>query len=292
MSHVRSKTARAVDAGADLGDRRVESLLAEPVPLAHVVGHVADDEGARHVRVDRGGVVAREDVDDERRVRPDRARSHVVTDRALRAGRDDVLVGGRVVRGEDDVHVRLHALDRELLAVEQQLVAADLRAPEQLATRVHRRLGGTLRPPHPRELGLGLGAPAVVEELLVDVELDPVGAEAVGEPDGEVRRARSRASARGSPTARSASCASSSRRSIPDCHQLVEAELLGHVDVEEPELAEAGGLHRADEDVPAAVLLGVEERIGHAERHRMPHVRRSGRSRRRSGPRRPQAQRC
>jgi hypothetical protein len=91
------------------------------------------------------------------------------------------------VRCEDDAHVRLHALDRQRLAVEQQLVAAALRAPEQLATRVHRRLGGTLRPPHSRELGLGLGAPAIVEELLVDVELDPVGAQAVGKPDGEIR---------------------------------------------------------------------------------------------------------
>ncbi|TML55336.1 MAG: hypothetical protein E6G16_01480 [Actinobacteria bacterium] len=45
-----------------------------------------------------------------------------------------------------------------------------------------------MRPPHSRKLSVGLGAPAVVEELLVDRELDAVGAEAVGEPDGEVVR--------------------------------------------------------------------------------------------------------
>ena len=111
-----------------------------------------------------------------------------MTDGALRSGRDDVLVGGRVVRGEDDVHVRLDALDGELLAVEQQLVAASLRAPQQLATRVHRRLRGPLRALHPCELRLGLRAAAIVEELLVHVELDPVGTEPVGEPDREVVR--------------------------------------------------------------------------------------------------------
>ena len=58
----------------------------------------------------------------------------------------------------------------------------------------------------------------------------------------------------------------------PRRDQLVVAELLGHVDVEQPELAEPRGLHRADEDVPAAVLLGVEERVRHAERHRVAHV--------------------
>ena len=74
------------------------------------------------------------------------------------------------------------------------------------------------------------------------------------------------------PTARSESCASSSRRSIPDAisssgrapraHGRRRARARGR-----------GGLHRAHEDVPAAVLLRVEERIGHTERHRVPHVR-------------------
>ena len=92
-----------------------------------------------------------------------------MADCALRAGRDDVLVCGRVVRGEDHAHVGLHALHGELLAVEEQLVAPDLRTAEELAARVHRRLGGALRALHPLELRRGLGTAPVVEELLVDV---------------------------------------------------------------------------------------------------------------------------
>jgi hypothetical protein len=194
-----------------------------------------------------------------------------VADGTLRAGRDDVLVGGRVVRCEGQVHGRLHALDGELLAVELQLIAADVCPPEQLAASVHRRLGGTLRPPNSRELSLGLGAAAAVEELLVDVQLDAVGAEAVGEPDGEARRngrTRQPEAADGAERQLRVELARiDSRRD-----QLVLAELLFRVNVEEPEPAQPGGLHRAGEDVPVAVLLGVEERIRHAERHRLPHV--------------------
>ena len=210
-----------VDAGPNLGDGLVESLLAEPMPLANVVGHVADDEGASHVRVDGGRVVAREDVDDERRVRRDRPGAHLVTDGALRAGRDDVLVGARVVGGEDDVHVRFHARDSELLAVEQQLVAADLGSPEKLATRVHRRLGCTLRAAHSRELRVGLRPAAVVEQVLVDVELHAVGPQPVGEPDGEVlghaRALRARGCRR--PAARAAPRAPDSRSPRPSARR-------------------------------------------------------------------------
>jgi hypothetical protein len=94
------------------------------------------------------------------------------------------------VRGEHDVHVRLHALDGERLAVEDQLVATDLRTTEELAARVHGGLGRALRAFHPRELRLGLGAPAIVEQVLVDLELDAAGPETVCKPDGEVLRDR------------------------------------------------------------------------------------------------------
>src|SRR5437899_1806629 len=82
---------------------------------------------------------------------------------------------GSFVRGEDDVHVRLHALDGERFAVEQQPVTADLRPPKKFVARVHRRLGATLRAAQTRDLRLGLRPAAVVEQILVDVELDPVG---------------------------------------------------------------------------------------------------------------------
>src|SRR5205814_6678173 len=72
-----------VGTGPSLRDRPVERFLDEAVPFADIVRDVADDEGARHVGVDAGAVVAREDVDDERRPRPDRTRAHVVPDGAL-----------------------------------------------------------------------------------------------------------------------------------------------------------------------------------------------------------------
>ena len=126
----------------------------------------------------------------------------------------------------------------------------DLRAPEQVAARVHRRLGRTLRAAHARELRLGLRAAAVVEELLVDVELDAVGAQAVGEPDGEVLRdarplqAEARHGSHGE-------LGADLSRIEPRRDQLVDAELLGDVHVEQPELAEPRRLHRVREDVPA-----------------------------------------
>ena len=143
-----------------------------------------------------------------------------------------------------DAHVRLDALDGELLAVEQQLVAADLRAPEQLTAGVHGGLGGTLRAPHPRELRLGLGAPAVVEELLVDVELDAVGAQPIGEPDGKFVR-HARALQPETPDGAERELRSTARVGRSRTRSARRAELLAQVDVEEPELAQAGGLHRA-----------------------------------------------
>ena len=138
-----------------------------------------------------------------------------MTDGALRARRDDVLVGGRVVGGEGDVHVRLHALDRELLAVEKQLVTPDLCPAEELAAHVHRRLGGALRAAQPRDLRLGLRASAVVEELLVDVELDAVARSRSASQTGKFSGTLARFSAR-LPTARSASWALNSERSTPE----------------------------------------------------------------------------
>ncbi len=44
-----------------------------------------------------------------------------MTDGSLRAGRDDELVGGRVVRGEGLAHRCLYALDGERLTFEEKL---------------------------------------------------------------------------------------------------------------------------------------------------------------------------
>ena len=59
--------------------------------------------------------------------------------------------------------------------------------------------------------------------------------------------------------------------------QLVEAVLLGGMELEEPERREPRHLHRADLDVLDAVPLGVEERIRDPERHLVTQVRRAKR---------------
>ena len=57
--------------------------------------------------------------------------------------------------------------------------------------------------------------------------------------------------------------------------ELVHAELLGGMQLEETELGEARDLHCADRDVLHAVLLRVEERIGDADRHLVAELRRA-----------------
>jgi hypothetical protein len=55
--------------------------------------------------------------------------------------------------------------------------------------------------------------------------------------------------------------------------QLVEAERVVQVHLEEAERLEPLRLHRVRQDVPLAVLLGVEDRVGNTERNRVAHVR-------------------
>ena len=63
-------------------------------------------------------VVARPDVDHDRHPGANRAAAEVVADRALRARRDDEVVGSRAVRDERLRHRRLDPLDGERLAVD------------------------------------------------------------------------------------------------------------------------------------------------------------------------------
>ena len=80
---------------SDLAERAVERLLAEAVPLVELVARLAEDERARHVGVDAGLVVVREEVDHHRLVAQNLAEPGLVADRRLRAMRDDQLVGAR-----------------------------------------------------------------------------------------------------------------------------------------------------------------------------------------------------
>src|SRR5439155_27211257 len=101
--------------------------------------------------------------------------------------------------------------------------------------------------------------------------LDAGGAEAVGEPDREV--------VRHTRPVQPEACDGPERKLRtelaivePRRDQLVVAELLWHVDLEEPELADPRGLHRTDEHMPAAVLLSGDERNRPDEQERMADV--------------------
>ena len=54
---------------------------------------------------------------------------------------------------------------------------------------------------------------------------------------------------------------------MPSRDQVVEPVLLVRVQLEGAERRQPRDLHRADRDVPDAVLLDVEERVRDAERH-------------------------
>ncbi len=145
----------------------------------------------------------------------------------------------RAVLGEDDAHRRLDLFDG------QRRRSADVASRSELARGVHRRLGGALRAAHAGELGLGLHAAAVVEELAVDRQLDAVRAQVVGEPERE-RLGTTALVMPSASTARSASSARISAVGRPEREQLVDPELLRRVQLEEAELGEARRLHRAD----------------------------------------------
>src|SRR5882762_4087295 len=252
----------AVRAVLDLGDRAVERLLRERVPLLYVLRHVADDVRARHVAEHERLVVARPDVDHDRHTGPDRPRPHVVADRSLRARSDDEVVRSGAVGGERAGHRRLHALDREHFPVDlERTPAVRLRAPQEVTRRVHPRLGRALRAPDALELRIGLDAAAVIEEVRVHGQLDAVRAEAVGEPERERLRDDR---ARDAETLHGPEDDLLPHLGIREtgAHELVRPVLLGRVQLEEPELGEARNLHGADRNVLRAVLLGVEERIG------------------------------
>src|SRR5262249_22634924 len=124
-------------------------------------------------------------VDDDRLALGDRAATHVVPDRALRAAGDDELVGGRVVRHKRLGDRALDQLDRERSAVDLEAVSVRLRPAPDVARRTHAGLGRLLRAAHAGQLGPALRAAAVVEVVAVGRQLDPFGAEDVSNPEWE-----------------------------------------------------------------------------------------------------------
>ena len=125
----------------------------------------------------------------------------------------------------------------------------------------------------PGELGLVLHAPAADEVLAVGRDLDPVGAQVVGDLEREGRghgrpaRRRSAGPREGSPRARSPP-------REPLRVELVDAELLVAAARSSSGATSAtrSSSNELDDDVLLAVPLRVEERIRTRQRHLVPHL--------------------
>ena len=195
-----------------------------------------------------------------------------MTDRSLRAGRDDEVVSRRAMRGEGLGHRGLDALDRQRLAVDLQPIPVPGCAAEQVARGVHPGLGGALRAADSGQFGVRLHAPAIVEERAVDRQFHALGAQTVGEPQGK---------GLGDNGARDPERLDGSNRHLlphrrvreaSRAHQLVRPVLLGRVQFMEAQRREARDLHRPDRDVLDPVLLGIEEGVGDPDRHLVPEL--------------------
>ena len=151
-------------------------------------GHLAVDEGARHVRPAAAGVVARPQVDGDREAGRERAGAGIVAAAGAQRHDHDVRRRGGSGRRAGGAHGRPHGLGRERLARVHEVVARVARAADERLGGGHPGLGGALGAPDPVELGRRLDAPAVLHGGAVDVQPQPFGAQPVGDGDREVTR--------------------------------------------------------------------------------------------------------
>ena len=121
-----------------------------------------------------------------------RPAARLVADGVARAhGRHDDVVGRR--RAAARAHLadaRAQRLGGQHLALEAQPVAVDLGLAQHARALLHarqRRVGGAA---DARQLGVGLAAPALDEELVVGRQLDALGAQAIGDRERERRAGR------------------------------------------------------------------------------------------------------
>ena len=115
-----TKTSRPGTPGLIASIASSSAGLHEHLVVDELLRRLADDEGARHVGEAAGLAVARPDVDDDRLTLGDPPVTPFVADRALRAVRDDGLVGDHVVLGEDLADPTLEPLGGERPALERQ----------------------------------------------------------------------------------------------------------------------------------------------------------------------------
>ena len=169
----------------------------------------------------------------------------------------------------DDHEVRR---DEALLGEDAKRLGAKLLARDSASLakpgphRVERQLAATLSPPDALELDVALGAAAQVEELSVGLQLDPVRAQVVGRLERKRGRRHDVLDARVATGAQhELSCALVRAELLRE--QLVDAELVVGDDLEIRELDQTGKLDGARVDVPGAVPLHVDERVGSGKRH-------------------------
>ena len=188
-------------------------------------------------------------------------------DRRLRPVRDDHLAALDLVIREDVFDHALQTLAGQRPAVDLEAGAVRLRAPQQLARRVERRLARFLRVANPAQLGLVLRAAAVVEEVALDDELDPVRTQMVCMSD---RKALRDGGALDPELAAGAN--SQLEHDFPPLQALSE-ELVGTEVLERHDLqlgrvrSHARNLEGVEDRDPAVTLLGVEERVRDGNGH-------------------------
>jgi hypothetical protein len=112
----------------------------------------------------------------------------------------------------------------------------------------------------------------IVEELLIDLERDPARAKCIGKAEWERPRHVSLLDAETTNDTDRQLVRRRARGELAPA-DLVRAELLGGPNLEAgAEPIDPRRLHRADDDDTASVDLGVDERIGDAERHLVPEL--------------------
>ena len=191
-----------------------------------------------------------------------------MADGRLRAVGDDRRLGQLgVVLDADALHLLAHALAGQ--------------AARQLAherrRRGHRRVGGDLGAADAGQLGVGLDAPAQVEGVGVDPQLQPLLAQAVGPGEREVGR-HDRVLHADLAAGPQVALDLGLEEADAGVEQLVHPELerVDHLDAEAERLDPVALEHAVDREA-AVVELGVEERVDDVERDRVEEVRRRGR---------------
>ena len=181
-------------AAADLWPDRLPNVL-DRLPdqgllLAHGRRRVADDEGAGHVGPAPRALVAGPEVDLDRQPGGQRSRTGLMAEALPDRGDDDVRRRRRPA-GRARVADRLaHRLGLERRPVEPQRVPVGLGAGEGRLGGRHPGLRRPLGAADPLELGGRLDPAAGGERLRVGRQLDPVGAQAVGDARAGTRDRR------------------------------------------------------------------------------------------------------